>query len=437
MPAGRPPEITKQYVIPMPSGPLIAPRDSQLSMDVVLDFEYVSQLDPAVLDKMFRADSDLSRFVLMKAASMAVMVNGYEHEKQDVADFVWETLNDAEGSFFDTLTFAIADTLVFGHFVAEIVWRKTATGKYKIRRFVYIPYQHRTFVLDKKTYDIKGLMLSNGVVIPRNKLFYLNFYPAKGVFGMSEIAPLYPFFLLERSGIYNYGLVLERFGLPWTVAKSVDTQKMLDAVMQMKNIAALAISPDESVELLEPRDPGEVFEKAHDIAIAAYIRKLGIPELLVNVKNRGTYNLGEIQYTAYLEELENTMIKRNDTFVNAIAKLVIDINFPAEGEESKEKRYGKFVITKNPDAEAMQRYASVMQMLYTAGSINDTVRKIIYKRMGIDPGEEGYEGKREKEKGKEKGKEGDADAGSNSAGSNKRGSSNEGGGNEGNDNKAG
>ena len=350
------------------------------SMDTLLAYDGSDDVGFETLTKMY-GDSDIERFVFMKAALSASMVQGYTNENKEIEEFVWKTLKDAEGSFHLTLADALADCTVYGHHFSEIVWKKLAAGKYSIKRFVYIDPVDRTVILNG-SHDIKAVRHFNGD-IKRNKLLYLNFRPNRGIWGKSEIASLYPYFLLQRTSLYNFGKTLERFGFPWAIGKANDTEGMLSTLVNMYNIASAAIGTDEEINLLEPQSKGEVFDYALDIALRAYLRKLGIPELLVNVKNSGTYNLGEVQFNWFLDENENNTKQKNDELVASFVKPIVDLNF---GEQDS---YGEFKILKNPNAETMKQYAAVMQMIAQGNSLNDPIRKQIFGMMGFDQEEIG------------------------------------------------
>lgn len=343
-------------------------------MDSLVSFEGSEDIDFETLQRMYR-DSDIERFVFMKASLCASMIQGYTHPNKQIQEFVWKTLLEAEGSFFLTVADALADCTVYGHHFSEVVWEKKEDGKYGVKRYVYIAPEDRMVLLNKK-YDIKMIRHPNGD-IPKNKILYLNFRPNRGLWGKSEIASLYPYFLLQRTSLYNYGKTLERFGFPWAIGKTSDTTTMLETLKGMYNIASAAIDIEEDISLIEPASKGEVFDYALDIALRAYLRKLGIPELMVNVKNSGTYNLGEVQFNWFIDENEDNTKNKSENLVAAFVKPIIDINF---GEQ---KDYGEFVILKSPNSESMKQYASILQILTQGNSINDEIRWKVFERMGM------------------------------------------------------
>ncbi|MHA1329442.1 MAG: phage portal protein family protein [Candidatus Hodarchaeales archaeon] len=363
---GRIPKIMKQFYFP---DSVFTPFNST---NILFSETFDITLDK--LEKMYR-DPDIERFVEMKAQWMALMVNGFEHPNKEIEEFVWNALNGTEGGLSNVLIDAFADNIVYGHHVSEIVW-EAREGMLVPKRFVYIPPQDRTMIVDSKG-DFVGIKLFNGAELKRDKLFYYNMRPNRGLFGKSRIASLYPYYLLLKTATYNYGRILERFGIPWAIGKSLDTEKMLELLKNMYNIASAAIDPEEEVSILEPKDTGEVFERAIDIALGAFIRHLGIPELMVNVKKTGTYNLGEVQYNSFMDEIESLARKQNQPLVGAIAKLVIKLNY---GDVSD---YGKFIVIKDANVESMKGYAAVLQMMNQAESLNDSIRSWLYERMGI------------------------------------------------------
>jgi hypothetical protein len=338
-----------------------------------LSFTGSNNISTETLTKMYQ-DSDIEGFINLKSNLHASMVQGYENSNKEIEKFVWDTLQNVEGSFSMTLSDALSDCTVYGHHFAEIVWQKK-NNKYVIKRYVYINPLERIVELNSKL-DIRCLKHSNGD-IPFNKLLYLNFRPSHGIFGKSEIASLYPFFLLARTSLYNFGKTLERFGAPWAIGKSIDTESMLLMLRNMYNIASAAIATDEDISLIEPKNSGEIFDKGIDIALSAYLRKLGIPQLLVNVKNNGTYNLGEVQFSWFIDENETTSRIHQDVLLDAFVKPIIKINF---GEQED---YGKFVIAKTANAETMRQYASILQILSQGNSLNDNVRYNVYEKMGV------------------------------------------------------
>jgi len=371
---GRTPKIMKQFYNP-----------ENYFSDYNADKILLSELFDVTLDKLERMyrDPDIERFVEMKAQWMALMVNGFEHENKEIEEFVWKALNSVEGGLNNILMDAFADNIVYGHHISEIVWTNKG-DKLVPKRFVYIPPQDRLMLVDSNG-DFVGIKLFNGAVLKREKLFYYNMRPNRGLFGKSRIASLYPYYLLLKTATYNYGRVLERFGIPWAIGKSLDTDKMLEMLKSMYDIASAAIDPEESVEIIEPRDTGEIFERAIDIALGAFIRHLGIPELMVNVKKTGTYNLGEVQYNSFMDEIESLARKQNKPLVGALAKLVVELNY---GEQED---YGEFVVIKDANVESMKGYAAVLQMMNQAESLNNSIRAWIYERMGIPKDKMGVE----------------------------------------------
>ena len=364
--------IMKQVIPPTNSYYSIIGRYS--NMDTILAYEGSDEVDYSVLKKMY-GDSDIERFVFMKASLCASMIQGFEHPNKEIEEFVWKVLMGAEGSFYLTVADALADCTVYGHHFSEVVWKKLDDGRYGVKRYVYIEPEDRTVLLDGKN-DIKLVRHPNGD-IKKNKLLYLNFRPNRGLWGRSEIATLYPYFLLQRTSLYNYGKTLERFGFPWAIGKTSDTDTMIDTLKNMYNIASAAIAIDEEIDLVEPQSKGEVFDYALDIALRAYLRKLGIPELMVNVKNSGTYNLGEVQFSWFIDENEDNTKNKSDELVSSFVKPIIDMNF---GEQED---YGKFVILKSPNSESMKQYASILQILTQGNSINDNIRLKVFEHMGM------------------------------------------------------
>jgi len=343
-------------------------------MDAMLSYDGTEDVDYNTLHRMYK-DSDIERFVFMKASLCASMIHGYKHPNKEIEKFVWDTLLGAEGSFYLTMADALADCTVYGHHFSEIVWKRLDNGRYGVKRYVYIEPNERHVVFNKN-YDIKEIEDPNGR-IKKNKLLYLNFMPNRGIWGKSEIASLYPYFLLQRTSLYNYGKTLERFGFPWAIGKTSDTDNMLSTLKNMYNIASAAIDIEEEIDLVEPQNKGEVFDYALDIALRAYLRKLGIPELMVNVKNSGTYNLGEVQFNWFIDENEDNTRNKSEELVQAFVKPIIDINF---GEQ---EGYGEFVILKSPNSESMKQYASILQILTQGNSINDDIRLKVFERMGM------------------------------------------------------
>lgn len=371
---GRVPKLLKQFYNPYSQFSAFNAENILLSsfMQVSLD----------KLEAMYN-DPDIERFVEMKAQWMALMVNGYEHSNKEIEDFVWNALSDVEGGFSNILIDAFADNIVYGHHISEIVWN-VKNNKMVPKRFVYIPPSERMMLVNSKG-DFVGIKLMNGVEINSDKLFYYNMRPNHGLFGKSRIASLYPYYLLLKTATYNYGRILERFGIPWAIGKSLDTDKMLALLKEMYNVASAAIDPDETIEIIEPRDTGEIFERAIDVALGAFIRHLGIPELMVNVKKTGTYNLGEVQYNSFMDEIESLARKQNRPLVGALAQLMIKLNW-GDMED-----YGNFVVIKDANVESMKGYAAVLQMMNQAESLNDEIRAWIYERMGIPKDKMGLE----------------------------------------------
>lgn len=341
--------------------------------------------------KLLYSDNDIERFVTMKAQLQASMVSGYTHKNKEIEKFVWGCLMGAEGSFFSVLSDAIADCIVYGHHLSEIVW-KYVDGKYKIKRFVYIEPEDRLLVLDKGR-NILGLQMTYSKLIPMKKVLYLNYRPNYGLFGKSEVATLYPQYLLARTALYNFGRVMERNGFPLYVGKSDNTEDMLEALKNLYNISCIAITGEEEVQMIEPNSAGELFERGINLALRAYVRHLGLAELMVNVNQTGTYNLGEVQYNSFMDEQESYTKKSSNVLVAGFVKNIIDINF------ENEKDYGQFTISKAANIEIQKQVAIVLQELYTADSINDELRYKMFEEAGWKREEIGKFEKKEVNKG--------------------------------------
>src|SRR6056297_2332309 len=106
------------------------------SMDTLLTYNGTDDVDYERLKKMY-GDSDIERFVFMKASLCASMVKGYKHPNKEIEEFVWKVLMGAEGSFYLTMADALADCTVYGHHFSEIVWKKLPNSMYGVKRYVY------------------------------------------------------------------------------------------------------------------------------------------------------------------------------------------------------------------------------------------------------------------------------------------------------------
>lgn len=348
-------------------------------MDNLITYYGSEEIGYDVLEGMYR-DPDIERFVWLKASMQASMIHGYRHDNKEIEKFVWDALVNTEGSFHLNLADAIADCTVYGHHFSEVVWA-LVDGKYIIKRYMYIPPEYRTVLLDKNS-DIAGIKFGEAQ-IEQIKLLYLNFRPNRGIFGKSEIAALYPFYLLNKTAIYNFGKTLERFGFPWAIGKGNNTEELLNMLKNMYNIASAAIGTEESIELIEPKSAGEIFEKALDLSLSAYLRKLGIPELLVNVKNHGTYNLAESQLQWFLDENEELSKNKNNILIEAFVKDLIKINFGVQED------YGNFLIYKTPNAASMKLFSAILQSLSQGNTLNNEIRYFTLEKMGIRKEEAG------------------------------------------------
>lgn len=179
----------------------------------------------------------------------------------------------------------ILETYLYGLNVFEVNWKQK-------ERFVYPILIQRDFRNFK--FVTSGELVYKGdgaeVEIPEYKVIYaLNRANFSKRYGDALFKKLYFPIKLKNASLRFWAEFLEKFGSPWTIAKTdSEVDQMAEQVYDMLNGDTAVIAPEEEIELIQPsKDAG--FEKIIDYCDNQISKVILGANLTSNVSEKGSY----------------------------------------------------------------------------------------------------------------------------------------------------
>lgn len=343
-----------QYVMQSPFGRIIYDWDEE-------------KLSPQMCRVMRERDETVGSGLDFLTDTTLTSIGSFKHDNLAIQEFVNNAFSEMNGSVRGLIKEAVKDGITFGFHVSEILW-DTSSGKVVPSGFVSLPPEQVSFLTNANATKITAVVqqtLSNKAKIPIDKCFVYTHNSTSNPYGKSSFKRIYRPYKFKESVVRFWAIALEKFGMPIVVGQSMNPDALVEQLKQMYSAAGIAVSPEDSVSILESSRPiGEVFERATEWADKMIYRGLLLPQLLVTAGTVGSYALGQVHFNMFLTAVKQLATEVTDSFVDSVIKKMIIYNFGSQ------QTYGSFEISTQPSSQERQQLANMFYNLVNAGVLD-------------------------------------------------------------------
>ena len=276
--------------------------------------------------------------LLQEVTSRPWYIEPYSDKPGDMAvrDFVAEVLEEMP---LDDIYKGIAECLIVGFSVGEIMWKKTSRG--------IIPYDvrmrdQRRFVFQEEEKAQTGFTMRcltfnrmfEGVELPQRK-FIVNRYWVNhngDPYGSSLGRILYPLVKFRRRAIESYVLYGDRYATPTAVAKaplSASTQELdtlYDHLSNLSQETAMILPEGYELEFVEPHGSPDVFKNLIDY-IDKEISVLICGENEAGQAEAGSRASSQVANTVRVVKAAELSEMISQNLTQTLVRWIVDLNF--------------------------------------------------------------------------------------------------------------
>ncbi len=335
-------------------------------------------------EKMYLMDETVASGIDYLVLSVMSRLGPYEHEKQEIADFVNKCFEQMDGN----LVLAVQEILTAiwaGYSATEIVYK---ADKGKIWLDYLATYHPRTvwFNVDRNT----GRLTDEGVLqwrvfigapvpIPTDKcIIYTHQKRFGNHYGNSSLKRVYKNWLLKDALLKSWATALDRFAVP-LIGATVPDQDMDDPDNEGRRVTALEytlrilsnLNAKSALAFLQGTDvkaltnhTGEVGKNFLD-AVQYYnkmiYRGLLVPPLVMDEgTNTGSYAMGKAHFDVYQSTVNNLRQNITEVLLEQLVRRLIEINFGPQDD------YGSFAdVEQSPDD--LQIFSDIFDKMVNRG----------------------------------------------------------------------
>ena len=278
------------------------------------------------------------RKLLQEVTSRPWYVQQYSDKPGDLAvrDFVAEVLEEMP---LDDIYVGMAESLITGFSVGEIMWKKTKRGVIPFdvrmrdqRRFVFQESEdaHTGFTMRCLTFN----RMFEGVELPQRKFIVSRYYVSHNgdPYGSALGRILYPLVKFRRRAIESYVLYGDRYATPTAVAKaplSASTRELDTLYGHLSNLSqetAMILPEGYELEFVTPSGSPEVFKN-----LIEYIDK-EISLVLCGENEAGQAESGsrassQVANTVRVVRASELSEMLSHTLTQTLIRWIVDLNF--------------------------------------------------------------------------------------------------------------
>ena len=284
----------------------------------------------AVLSNRYMALSGCEWEVLAAASPAKKGRPGPVTREQQIAEFVNQVLLSCN---FSQAIQELSQAILYGFYVAEILWKIDAGGSVGIKRIVTKHPRRFSFTALR---ELRLLTFSNmveGVALPDKKFVVFTWGSSDNPFGCGLGQKLWWPVWFKKSGIKFWMIMLEKFGMPTIKGlyppgtDAASQQKLMDAIEAFQTDSGVIIPDTMQLELLEATRTGNVsYQDLLDYMDRAISKCVLGQTLTTEVK------AGSLAASKTHNEIRNEIIKSDadilvDTLNATLIKWIVDYNF--------------------------------------------------------------------------------------------------------------
>jgi phage gp29-like protein len=278
------------------------------------------------------------RKLLQEVTSRPWYVQQYSDKPGDMAvrDYVAEVLEEMP---LDDIYVGMAESLITGFSVGEIMWKKTKRGVIPFdvrmrdqRRFVFQEEQdaHTGFTMRCLTFN----RMFEGVELPQRKFIVSRYWVSHNgdPYGSSLGRILYPLVKFRRRAIESYVLYGDRYATPTAVAKaplSASTRELDTLYGHLSNLSqetAMILPEGYELEFVVPSGSPEVFKNLIDY-IDKEISLIICGENEAGQAEAGSRASSQVANTVRVVRASELSEMLSHTLSQTLVRWIVDLNF--------------------------------------------------------------------------------------------------------------
>jgi phage gp29-like protein len=278
------------------------------------------------------------RKLLQEVTSRPWYVQQYSDKPGDLAvrDYVAEVLEEMP---LDDIYVGMAESLITGFSVGEIMWKKTKRGVIPFdvrmrdqRRFVFQEEQdaHTGFTMRCLTFN----RMFEGVELPQRKFIVSRYWVSHNgdPYGSSLGRILYPLVKFRRRAIESYVLYGDRYATPTAVAKaplSASTRELDTLYGHLSNLSqetAMILPEGYELEFVVPSGSPEVFKNLIDY-IDKEISLIICGENEAGQAEAGSRASSQVANTVRVVRASELSEMLSHTLSQTLVRWIVDLNF--------------------------------------------------------------------------------------------------------------
>lgn len=367
--------LRSPFILTTPSKP--EPEEAPLSNDELMETfhntfhhwtryleEYVQNPDRVPVttyEAMYLSDETVFSSIESMIMSCLARMGEFTFPEPEIEEFIRQQLEEMEGNFSQ----AVADIMsawVYGFSCTEILWRSLPGGKIGLRGLQTL--HPDTIKLDiyrsgpnkNKLKSVRQFFrMDKHIDIPLQKcIVYTHNGKFGNPYGTSRLKRVYKNWKIKDVILKAWGLTCERYGSPYTIAKTTGIGRMNDPVTGVEISTAenmlrvtkalglrgsAVIDANDSIDIkYGSANFGATFAELVGYLNKMIYRGIGLPSLITDNGNVGSHSLGKEHFKLFYLSLEHLFYEVQDVLIEQLIKPLIKMNF---GEQES---YGQFVL---------------------------------------------------------------------------------------------
>ncbi len=252
-------------------------------------------------------------------------------EAQKIADFVWDCL---DGIDIATIIEPALTAIEYGFAVLEVVW-KLENGRWMPKEIIDCDQTDFAFKPDGTPVLLRPFQGQRVLDTPYKFIIVRHAPRKRNPYGTPILSRCYWAWQFKKAGLRFWVTMLEKFGVPTVLALFSETDPevaqerariIANALSNIQNDAALAISNVDEIQTLESKGKGEDFQALIQLCNAEISKAIVGQVLTSDIGDRGSYALAKVHQDIF------NMIVRRDTrmvarAVNTLIRWIVKLNF--------------------------------------------------------------------------------------------------------------
>jgi len=249
---------------------------------------------------------------------------------EEIADFVKRVL---ENTNFGQAMQELSQAILYGFYVAEVIWKKTDTG-IEISKIRSKHPRRFSFTTDRELRLLTPSNMIEGEPLPERKFIHYFFGSSDNPYGEGLGQSLWWPVWFKKHGIKFWLVFLEKYGMPTAIGKypagtdSKQQQALLDAIDAIQNETGVKIPETMAIELLEATRSGNVTYESLCEYMDKQISKRVLGQTATTEGTPGKLGNEDAQRDVRQDYIESDASLLCECINETLVRWIVDYNFP-------------------------------------------------------------------------------------------------------------